>query len=182
MTDSLDSELFLLEEIYKSQQSARSSLSQRDMAHASGLSLGMTNALIKRFAEKGWIVARRVNSRNLQYLITPEGLNEIARRTYRYFTRTARNASFYKERLEELVMRKKREGMNRLVLAGASDLDFILEYLCERHGVTFVRGAELSHATKLSGEGTVLLYAETVPEEGLGAEDLSLRRIAAGLH
>lgn len=176
-----DHELSLLQRIYRQGAPESGALSQREIARDAGLSLGMTNALIRRFAEKGWVVAQRANSRNLSYLITPEGAKEMARRLQGYFRRTARTASFYKERLEELVMREKRGGMRRLVLAGPSDLDFILEYLCERHGVLFVRGAEPDQASRLSGEGTLLLFSEQVPDEAIGPGGLSLRDIAAGL-
>jgi len=32
-----------------------------------GLSLGMTNAILKRLAAKGWITVRKVNNRNIRY-------------------------------------------------------------------------------------------------------------------
>lgn len=44
-----DAELAILESIYSSQK-FDNSLTQRDLAVASGLSLGMTNALLKRFS------------------------------------------------------------------------------------------------------------------------------------
>ncbi len=43
----------------------------------------MTNAILKRLAAKGFITMRRVNSRNIQYAVTPEGVDAIARRSYR---------------------------------------------------------------------------------------------------
>jgi len=96
-----DAELSILENIYSSQK-FDNSLTQRDLAEASGLSLGMTIALLKRFSEKGWILLKRLNTRNIQYALTPEGVNEIAHRTYRYFKRTARAANLYKDRERSL--------------------------------------------------------------------------------
>ncbi len=155
-----DAELAILESIYSSQKLERSP-TQRDLAEVSGLSLGMTNALLKRFAEKGWVLLKRLNARNIQYALTPEGVNEIAHRSYRYFRRTARNASVYRDLLEAFVLKAKRDGITRVVLAGPSDLDFILEYACERHGLIFVKGSDAARAAKLGDDGlTIVLESE----------------------
>ncbi len=53
---------------------------QRELARAVGMSLGMTNALLKRLAAKGFITMKKANSRKIQYVITPEGMQEAARR------------------------------------------------------------------------------------------------------
>ncbi|HPG86689.1 MAG TPA: winged helix-turn-helix transcriptional regulator, partial [Spirochaetales bacterium] len=68
-----DAELVILESIYSSQKRSRA-LTQRDLAEAAGLSLGMTNALVKRFSDKGWVLLKRLNSRNIQYALTPDGV------------------------------------------------------------------------------------------------------------
>ncbi|MBU0933987.1 MAG: winged helix-turn-helix transcriptional regulator, partial [Spirochaetes bacterium] len=135
-----DVELAILESIYSSEKQERS-LTQRELAEASGLSLGMTNAILKRFAQKGWVMLRKLNSRTIKYAITPAGVNEVARRAYRYFRRTARNTGMYKDILEEFVMHSKLQGKTRLVLVGSSDIDFILEYACERQGVLFIKAS-----------------------------------------
>ncbi|PKL25840.1 MAG: transcriptional regulator [Spirochaetae bacterium HGW-Spirochaetae-3] len=161
-----DSELVILENIYSSQKRSRS-VTQRDLAEAAGLSLGMTNALLKRFSDKGWVLLKRLNARNIQYALTPDGVNEIAHRTYRYFRRTAKSAGLYRDMIEAFVMEKKRAGASRLVLAGVSDLDFLIEYACERHGLLFVKTADPAKAVRLGGSaGTVIVYAEgeTIPE------------------
>lgn len=155
-----DAELAILESIYSSQK-RESPLTQRDLAEAAGLSLGMTNALLKRFAEKGWVLLRRMNTRTIHYALSPDGVNEIAHRTYRYFKRSARNASMYRDLIEAFVMKVRRNGVDRIVLAGSSDLDFILEFACERHGVLFVKGSDAARAARLgSGEATMVLEAE----------------------
>jgi DNA-binding MarR family transcriptional regulator len=68
-------------------------ISQRDLARAINLSLGMTNALVKRLSQKGLIMMQKVSARSMSYVLTPEGLNELARRTYRYLKGTMRKSS-----------------------------------------------------------------------------------------
>jgi len=155
-----DAELSILENIYSSQKRSLA-VTQRDLAEAAGLSLGMTNALLKRFADKGWLMLKKLNSRNIQYALTPEGVNEIAHRTYRYFRRTARAAGLYKDRIESWVISKKREGASRIVFAGVSDLDFLFEYASERHGLIFVKSADPEKALRLRDDAsTVVVKAD----------------------
>ena len=181
-----DSELLILENIYSSQKRSRS-ITQRDLAEAAGLSLGMTNALLKRFSDKGWVLLKRLNARNIQYALTPDGVNEIAHRTYRYFRRTAKSAGLYRDMIEAFVMAKKRAGATRLVLAGVSDLDFLIEYACERHGLLFVKAADPEKAERLgAAAGTVVVYAEgeSVPRRDLQAgefPDECLSRVLVGV-
>lgn len=176
-----DTELTVLENLYGSGKAdASRAPTQRALARTAGLSLGMTNVLLKRFTEKGWVTVRRVNARNLHYALTPEGVQEIARRTYRYLKRTARSTALYRDLLEEFVLAAKRDGAATLVLAGPSDLDFILEYVCERHNLTFIKTADPSRARSLGGPEIRTVYAEGVPGESLPPGARSLADILAG--
>jgi predicted transcriptional regulator len=160
LSDPRDVELAILENIYSAQKTAKS-LTQRDLAQAIGLSLGMTNVVLKRLAGRGWLVLKRLNTRTIQYALTQEGLGEMARRTYRFFRDTARKASLYRDLIENFVMRIKRSGNKRIVLAGSSDIDFILEYICDRHGLLFVKGCDAPRAARLGRrKGTVVVESE----------------------
>jgi len=156
-------------------------VTQRELASRAGLSLGMTNALLRRFAEKGWVKLTRLSAKSIHYALTPEGVGEVARRTAGYFRRAARNADQYRSRIEQFVLKARGDGASTLVLAGASELDFLLEFVCERHGMVFVRTADLERARAMSGRpGVVLLYAETsspVGDEGRAPFAARLRDI-----
>lgn len=146
-------------------QRTQARITQRELATRTGLSLGMTNALLRRFAEKGWVKLTRLSAKSIHYALTPEGLGEVARRTAGYFRRAAQSADQYRTRIEQYVMQAKRDGAQTLVLAGASELDFLLEFACDRHGMVFVRTADLERARAMSGRpGVVLLYAESSTE------------------
>lgn len=176
-----DTELAVLENLYGSGKADSSRApTQRALARTAGLSLGMTNVLLKRFTEKGWVTVKRVNARNLHYALTPEGVQEIARRTYRYLKRTARSTALYRDLLEEHVLAAKREGVHTLVLAGPSDLDFILEYVCERHGLVFLKTADPGRARALDGTGVRTVYSEGITGEALPPGARSLADILAG--
>lgn len=144
-----DPELAVLESLYQSARRA-DGLTQRQLARAAGISLGLVNALLKRCAGKGWVLLRRASPRQVEYALTPAGVSEIAHRTYRYLRRSARSASLYRDLFEAFVLRQKAKGIRTVVLAGHSDLDFILEYATERHGLCFAKGAEPSKAVALA--------------------------------
>lgn len=66
-------------------------LSQRQLAHALGISLGKTNYCLKALVEKGWIKTGNFkNNRNKAsylYMLTPHGLAGKARLTLRFLRR-----------------------------------------------------------------------------------------------
>jgi len=166
-----ETELFLMESLGEAERT-QARITQRELASRVGLSLGMTNALLRRFAETGWVKLTRLSAKSIHYALTPEGVAEVARRAAGYFRRAARNAEQYSARIEQFVVKSREGGATTLVLAGASELDFLLEFACDRHGIVFVRTVDHERALSMAGRpGVVLLYAETSsPVGGASAE------------
>ena len=157
MVDHADREFEVLESIYNNGTHVR----QRDLASILGLSLGMTNAIIKRLAQKGWLTIRKVNNRNIRYAVSSAGAEEIAKRSYRYLRRTIKNVVDYKETIERLVALVAEKGFEKIVLVGTSDIDFVVEHLCGKQGLGYIaagnRGTE---------EHAYYLYSERIRPEG----------------
>ena len=83
-------------------------------------------------------------------------------RTSGYFRRAARNADKYRAMIEMFVVEAKRTGTSTLVLAGASELDFLIEFVCGRHGIAFVKTVDPERARSIGRRlGVLLLYAES---------------------
>ncbi|MDR2028825.1 MAG: transcriptional regulator [Treponema sp.] len=160
--ESIDTEYAILENIYDFSEQELP-LRQRDMAQIAGTSLGMTNSILKRLVRKGWITVQKLNSRKIQYAITLDGMNEIIHRSYYYFKRTIRNVVFYKEKIDEAIYGAKRKNFTTVLLIGVSDLDFIVEHACHRHGMTFLKVVDADIAREALGEATLAVYAETIP-------------------
>lgn len=159
---SSEKEIEILENIYNSPEKIR----QRDLAHIVGLSLGMTNAILKRLAKKGLITISKVNNRNIQYAVSPEGMEEIARRSYRYFKRTIKNIAYYKESIEALISDVAQGGYEAVAMVGPSDLDFIVEHLCFKYGLEFKRRKE-----KHDHPDWFFLYSENLSRAVEGSSD-----------
>ncbi|MFW6223295.1 MAG: MarR family transcriptional regulator [Spirochaetota bacterium] len=174
-----DKELEVLEQIH-----IRQDVRQRDLAQVIGLSLGMTNAILKRLTQKGFLTVRKVNNRNIAYAVSPVGVDAIARKSYRYLKRTIKHVVDYKQAIEEVIRAAVDDGYTEVALVGRSDLDFIVEHLCSKYGLDYQRIRKVSD---IGGDETAfLLFSEneSVPDVGV-ALDLqsgcaSLQRILVG--
>lgn len=112
--------------------------SQRVLAENAGISIGLMNAVIKRFVERGWIMLTNVNLRKLSYAITPAGIAELTARSQTFAKRTFALANKYNEILTKSVAEAKNQGKHKLVLYGNSYIKFLLIYTCQLLNVIFV--------------------------------------------
>jgi D-ribose pyranose/furanose isomerase RbsD len=171
-TNTPDTEFIILENIY---MSLGQNLRQRDLALIAGTSLGMTNSVLKRLVVKGWITARKLNHRNIQYAVTIDGINEILRRSYRYFKRTIKNIMVYKNAIDQVIHQAKRKNYAVILLVGISDLEFIIEHICHNYGLSFLKTVDAGTARQALDEQTFGIYSETIPEyPGAGPNTLYL--------
>jgi len=160
---SSDAEFLILENIYGS-ASQKEPIRQRDLAQIAGASLGMTNSILKRLAQKGWIKVKKLNSRNIQYAITLEGINEIIHRSYRYFRKTIKNVVYYKDILDELILQASQNNTDTVALVGASDLDFIVEHICHNRDLRFIKITNPEEADDYNNPKTLWIFSENISE------------------
>lgn len=109
--------------------------SQRTLAKNAGSSPALMNAVLKRFAERGWIMLSNVNKRKLAYAVTPAGISELAERGKKFVTRTFEIANAYNEAIVEEISRAKRNGKTKVILYGNSYVKFLLEYACKENQI-----------------------------------------------
>ena len=155
-----EKEIQILENIYKTKSHVR----QRDLAEIAGLSLGMTNAILKRLVTKGLLLVKKVNNRNIKYIVSPEGVEAITKKSFKYFKRTIKNVVYYKESIDKLVKNAKKAGYTGIVLIGNSDLNFIVEHSCHTFKVKYVKNPE-------EFDGNIFhVYSESYIPENTGEE------------
>lgn len=63
-------------------------VTQRSLSKRLGIALGLTNLLIRRLVNKGYVKVVNVSPNRVKYLITPAGIAEKARATRSYLERT----------------------------------------------------------------------------------------------
>jgi len=84
----------------------RPEISQRELAAELGLSLGKTNYCLKAFINRGLVKVnnfrRSDNKLAYAYLLTPQGIEEKARVTVRFFKRVETEYEALKQEVEHL--------------------------------------------------------------------------------
>ena len=165
-----ESELALMREI------ARAPIqTQRDLSRGAGLSLGMTNLLLKRLARKGLIKVGRLDWKRTQYLLTPKGALEKARKTFDYALYTVRLFRQLQENVETVLRREHAHGRRAFWIVARDELDGALR---ETVSDLAMPGARFSFArafAEVPSDAELVLAAtqETVPPR-LGARLISL--------
>lgn len=108
---------------------------QREIAANQGISLGMTNAWLGKLADKGWILMHKINRKTVRYALTPEGMHQIALNTANYMKKTFLLMKEYGNIIEKNVCVLKDDGYAKIALVGNSNIDFLLEYACQKTGL-----------------------------------------------
>jgi DNA-binding MarR family transcriptional regulator len=78
-------------------------ITQRELAKRTGLSLGSVNVLLKRLIHKGFVKIEHINAKTLKYILTPKGLMEKARLTYKYIVLSYNYISGIEQKIESIV-------------------------------------------------------------------------------
>ncbi|MCL2792941.1 MAG: winged helix-turn-helix transcriptional regulator [Spirochaetaceae bacterium] len=159
MNHSEEKELSILEKIHKS----KDSIKQRDLAKITGLSLGMTNTILKRLVEKGLITIKKVNNRNIVYAVSPLGIEEISAKSYNFFKRTIKNVVVYKEAIGRIIKEIKEKGYKKIFLAGKSDIDFIVEHMCSKNQMQYSSG----ETPNQEEQGIFIIYSESINKDSV---------------
>ena len=97
-------------------------ISQRHLAQEMGVALGLANSYLKRCVKKGWIKITTAPANRYLYYLTPTGFAEKARLTAEFFSTSL--ALFRQSGDEYTAVYRAclKQGHNRIVLAGLSDL------------------------------------------------------------
>lgn len=116
-----ETELVLMREIAKSPIRT-----QRDLSQSAGLSLGMTNLLIKRLARKGLIKVNQLDWNRTQYLLTLKGALEKTRKMYDYTLYTIRIFRQIQENMATILRREYAAGRRRFWLVAQDEFKDLL--------------------------------------------------------
>lgn len=135
-----EKELAVIKEI-----SENDMLDQRTIAQKTGLSLGLTNLIIKKLAKTGYIKIRQLNGRKIKYILTPKGFIEKTRKSYNYILKTANQFLDIYNKLENLVRQKYSQGKTKFYIIATDEIYKILKLVFEtlKLNITFVRLQQL---------------------------------------
>jgi len=115
-------ELKIIEEIARDR-----GITQRELSRRAGISLGMVNITLKRLARRGYVKVKRMNRRSLEYILTPKGFAEKARKSYKYFRNTLTSLREIKRKIQSLVLEECSKGERKFIILGGGELADIVE-------------------------------------------------------
>lgn len=163
------SDLAVLEHLSDTPQT----ISQREIARRSGLSVGMINAILKKLVHIGYVKTSNLNRRSIQYLLTPQGFAEKARKSYRYILKTVEQYRVIKLHFIDLLDNLAAEGVTDFYLHGEGELADLMETFCSDGGYGVVRkGLPLRGAT-----GAVVLNAAEAPVKNATVPVINLAEV-----
>lgn len=117
--------------------SKNTSFSQREMAVALKISLGMTNNILKKTIKKGFLVASKLDGKKLSYILTPSGAKHLYSKSLNYIKNISKNAYQFKDFIFKETKKIKKAKYKEIVLIGNSSLDFIIEYCAIKNNLKY---------------------------------------------
>ncbi len=102
---------------------------QRDLSRQLNLSLGLTNMLLRRLAAKGMIRIQQLNSRKVQYILTPKGFGEKMRKSVQYTLKTINSMSLIKDNMQRVIASLYAQGERHFILYGHGDVAVLAEMI-----------------------------------------------------
>jgi len=107
----------LLDELSK-----ESVVSQRALADRLGIALGLVNAYIKRLGKKGYIKIKFLPRNRIKYILTPQGLSEKTKLTYKFMHYSILYFKDIRQKIESTYSGMVGSGVKKVLLWGDGEL------------------------------------------------------------
>lgn len=117
-----ENELRIIDEISK-----KGDLTQRSLSERTKLSLGAVNVILKRLISRGFLKSKNLNPKKIEYMITPKGFTEKAKKSYSYIMKTIDLVKHVKGEIAKIVLDEYNKGQKKFVILGHDDLTDIIE-------------------------------------------------------
>lgn len=153
-----EKEFCLIQEISRSP-----TRTQRDLSQSLGLSLGMTNLLIRRLSRKGLIKVTQLDWKRTQYLLTWKGALEKTRKAYGYARYTLRIFRQLQDNIATALRREYAAGRRAFCLVAQDEL---LDLVRDTVAGLDLADASFSFSTRFHGlpkEADLVLTATLEP-------------------
>jgi DNA-binding MarR family transcriptional regulator len=150
-----DYEFKIIDEIGKDQNTT-----QRKISRQIGLSLGMTNIVMKRLIAKGYVKVKGLNRRNVQYILTPRGFAEKVKKTHRYLLRTIDTLKAVKKKIQDVVSEYYEKGEKNFIILGEGEFADIVEISLRDMGKGDLRYRRLRTPEEINSKNSIVLLAD----------------------
>jgi len=150
-----DNEFKIIDEIGKNLNTT-----QRKISRQIGISLGMTNIIMKRLIAKGYVKMRGLNRRNVEYILTPRGFAEKVKKTHRYLLRTVDTIKTLKEKIQDTILEYYEKGERNFTILGKGELADIVEMSLRDMGKGDLRYWRVRTPEEINSKNSIILLAD----------------------
>jgi DNA-binding MarR family transcriptional regulator len=133
---------------------------QRKISHRIGLSLGMTNLVIKKLIAKGYVKVKGLNRRQIQYILTPRGFTEKVKKTHRYLLGTIDTLKKVKEKIQDTVLEYYEKGERNFTILGKGEFANIVEISLRDMAKEDLRYSRARTPEEINSQNSVILLAD----------------------
>lgn len=137
-------ERYTLEILSRIEENGR--ITQPEIAGLLGISLGLTNAFIKRIARKGYIKLTTIPRDRAKYLLTPQGIAEKSRLTLNYLQYSINFYKQAKQTISGAYAALEQEGVKDIVFYGIGEIAEIAYILLQQKQMRLTGVIDESHA------------------------------------
>jgi len=156
----------VIEEISKERR-----LTQRELSKRTNLSLGAVNIILKRLIGHGIVKTKDLNRKKVEYIVTPKGFSEKARKSYNYLFKTIDLVKQVREEIAKIVVDEFNKGQKKFIILGNDPLADIIELALK--GFEYIR---VEDAGRITEKDALLFAGEKKPVNYSGRWiDLSAR-------
>ena len=132
-----ENELKIIDEV-----SRGSNLTQRELSRRTELSLGAVNIILKRLIKHGFLKTRNLNPKKVEYIVTPKGFSEKAKKSYNYVLKTIDLVKLVRGEIAKIILDEYNRGQKVFFVLGDDDLADIIELALK--GFNYKRVADIS--------------------------------------
>jgi DNA-binding MarR family transcriptional regulator len=112
--------------------------SQRDLAKALGVSLGLVNSFVRRLAKKGYFKISHLPRNRIRYILTPKGAAEKSRLTYAYIQLSYKFYRDARRKIKALFREIQEQNIRSVAFHGTGDLAEIAYLTLQETNLQFI--------------------------------------------
>jgi len=132
-------------------------ITQRNIASQAGISLGLTNILIKRLVKKGFIKIKNMNKKRILYHLTPKAILEKTYRTYHYFERSVKDIVNIRKKIQDEIIRKNNIHSRQIIIIGNNEISEIARWAVQELKLKPIIMKDITRKKKIdSGKSLVI--------------------------
>ncbi len=133
---------------------------QRKISRQIGLSLGMTNLVIRKLIAKGYIKVKGLDRRRVQYILTPRGFAEKVKKTHRYLLGTIETLREVKEKIQDTILEYYEKGEKNFIILGKGELADVIEISLRDMGKKDLRYSRARTPGEINNKNSIILLAD----------------------